>query len=399
MTRAAGILFGALLLAPLRNTVQVQQEAPLFNLVEELRITSDESSKEKSLTTVSALTVLSDGSIVTFHGRRISWDLGGMVIRGTGGTTVEQIMRIYDATGKFVRVIGGPGAGPGEFRGMAQAGSVGDDIWASDYMSSRETVLSRDGKFVATSSHPVISPGTGATSRVLGMLPQNRRLITQRFATPTPTDYSPTPDSVIYSIVDSSGQRVSRIAADPTYKHKTIRAVIGGMNWRNPQQFAGTVLAAVSDGAERAVVASDAEVWGGRPGQIRLQIIGSDGRMTQQDVSLPALRIPADYIDTFANRMPAAEARAQTKAALQQQLYLPEYYPVLGAMKVGRDGAVWISPVYEPDVWRVIVDGRAQMRVRVPARTQVMAVSRTKVWAVGETSDGVPIILRYAVVR
>src|SRR5262249_34286514 len=44
----------------------------------------------------------------------------------------EQAVRIFDAKGKFVSMLGSPGDGPGEFRVPTLAGTLGDSIWIFD---------------------------------------------------------------------------------------------------------------------------------------------------------------------------------------------------------------------------------------------------------------------------
>ena len=69
MTRFA-VFVAALVVTSADGRIAVQQEPPLHDLVEDLRILSNESSAATALTPIGGLTVLSDGSIVTVQGRQ-----------------------------------------------------------------------------------------------------------------------------------------------------------------------------------------------------------------------------------------------------------------------------------------------------------------------------------------
>jgi hypothetical protein len=389
-------LIATLLLTASEVQAPAQQEPPFYDLAEELRIVSNESSPATSLSTISALTVLSDGGIVTVHGDRVDLRHSGYGIVGDG-TTPELLLRIYDANGQFLRAIGAKGAGPGEFRAMAQAGSVGDDVWVTDYYTDRHTVLSRDGK--------PISIQRVRSATMLAILPGGRRFVRAFFSNPSePLDLQlggrPL-DSLAYSVEDSTGAKVTSVVAIPSSGHHRFGTRAENRMMIFEQELDGSDIPLISPGATHFGVLSDASQWGGRPGQVRLYHGGSDGRITTQEISFPPRRVPSNYIDSIVNsRYASASAalKAQVRNVLREKLHVPGYYPVLAAALIGRDGALWIQPMYEPGIWHVAIGGRRTMRVRVPSGTNVMAVSRAKVWAVRKDANDLPIVLRYRLV-
>src|SRR5262245_13246567 len=59
---------------------------------------------------------------------------------------------LYSEDGKRLATFGRTGSGPGEFRGLAIAGWVGDKIWISDGQLRRISIFTADGKHEATRS-------------------------------------------------------------------------------------------------------------------------------------------------------------------------------------------------------------------------------------------------------
>jgi hypothetical protein len=380
----------AALWVPLARATAHQTAPPLYDLREELRIVSSESSRGQSLTTVTGLTVLSDGSIVTFHGRRVT-------NRGSSSGSSERAVRVFDATGKLTSYFGGRGKGPGEFTEMVRTGSIGDTLWGEDY--GRINLFSRAGQPLRT--RPLRPSLPGASETFLGLLQGGRRLLRLIYSprVPDPPPGGLPYDSVVYVVVDSPRRPVSRVVHLPAQKHEPLRFVALGIPTTVEQRLAGTSLHALAPSGGHFLVAADAELWGGRPGQVRALVGDSAGRVTQQTLSFPPRAVPDDYAETLAAGISTNPTeRAQVRAKVRSGFYVPEFYPVLSKIMLGRDGSIWVQPLYERDVWTVFVNGNATMRVRIPEGpngTTVWAVSRDKVWATREDADGVPIILRY----
>ena len=54
-------------------------------------------------------------------------------------------LRLFDAAGGFIRSLGGPGEGPGEFQLLNEVWTRGDTILVSDNIQSRISVFGRGG--------------------------------------------------------------------------------------------------------------------------------------------------------------------------------------------------------------------------------------------------------------
>jgi hypothetical protein len=111
-----------------------------------------------------------------------------------------------------------------------------------------------------------------------------------------------------------------------------------------------------------------------------LHIGDNNGSVSRVDISFPPVRIGE-----------------VNRKGLLSQMYVPEFSPVLNEVFIGRDGAVWMSAIYEKDIWHVIVDGERQMRVSADSLqgARIKSVSATTLWAVATDSLGVPSIRRY----
>lgn len=107
-------------------------ELPTFRLAPEptLRIGVVEGDERYMLSRLNWALVLSDGRLVVLNG-------GGLDVR------------FYDAAGRFLHAVGGPGEGPGEFRRFARAfGGPGDAVFVYDGDLNRVTRISPDGAVV-----------------------------------------------------------------------------------------------------------------------------------------------------------------------------------------------------------------------------------------------------------
>ena len=92
--------------------------------------------------------------------------------------TVDQQLRIYDATGKKGGVFGRKGGGPGEFGFIAFVGWKGDSLWVQDIEQRRTTFIGADHKLLRTEPWPIVDlqstePGRIGAFDPLALLPDN----------------------------------------------------------------------------------------------------------------------------------------------------------------------------------------------------------------------------------
>ena len=393
-----------LLLDPTVTLSRSPQNAPQFELVEDLRIVSNDRVPQMLLTTVNGMTILSDGSIVTGH-------------------QSEFFLRVFNPNGTLARTIGRQGQGPGEFQSMIRVGSVGDSIWVDDFRAMRLHLYSRTGQYLRSISYPPRAPRVGRGSAepsvnnfIMGLLPNGRMLVTQQYrrAATEPGGLG-LADSTLFLVQDSAYRTLTRVLRVGVYEKPVIRITTTGVNTTIGQPLQGLVDAAFAPGG-RFVVASDASAFNGMPGQVMITDLSSNNVSSSRTVQLPTVRVSRTYADSFAKAMaerqqvgpptpPGVTRREPTAAQLQEfeqlvrdKLYVPDFLPVNKQAVFGSDGSIWFNYKIDGASWTVLVGDKIAMRVRVPADLWVRAATREFVWGTKSDADGLPIILRYKVV-
>lgn len=127
-------LLGCAALLPL-GPLGAQPAAPRLSLVEELRLDAN----TEDFPTVTRVFVGPRGQVVV-------------------PINADMQLRVYDATGKKLGVVGRRGSGPGEFQFFGPIGWVGDTLWVSDVGQQRTTFVGPDLKVLRTTLWPE-SPG------------------------------------------------------------------------------------------------------------------------------------------------------------------------------------------------------------------------------------------------
>jgi hypothetical protein len=351
-----------------------QASIPTYDLREELRIASSEAVPGMLLTQVAGMTVLPDGRVVTVH-------------------SGEGVMRVFDPSGRLLKVVGRKGDGPGEFRLPLSVGYVGDTVWVRDITHRRYHRF--NANFEPIGSVTMIGNGGfyyGLTSPTTSLL--------------RPT----TGEATRFGIYDSDSLRTPIAITFRAAGHQfEIRDAA-----RNPNGLVtGTQLRTVSSpltaathlelapGGREAIVLESGELWGGKPGQFTIRRIETaTGKVSAPIVvSLPPRKVTPAEADSLIKR---SATRLAPRAADQYEANakVADVYPALLSFMVGSDGTLWVTPYVDP-LTRIVVNrtGTPVMRVRLPDGLYVMAASATHVWGRLLDADDVPIIVRYTIRR
>lgn len=269
--------------------------------------------------------------------------IGWMTAHPSGAIVVsdprERRVMIFNREGERVASVGRRGAGPGEFQTLSGVGWLGDTLWIGDAANRRFTFLRPNGALITTTPWPLrLSPSGRAdlpAPPIVASVPMIR------------TDGS---------LVLMSGRLtgalagIARRAAEPATA--LVRAdpdarlirVVGGVpgvscwgaaSFEEFSPLCPTYKIAFARDGSRFVVAGPAHGWPTSP-TVRITSISSVGdTLFRADVPVPLVRVPRSVLDSNRGRpLPPGSPRAST---------LPEFYPPVEAVLVGRDGTTWVE--------------------------------------------------------
>ncbi len=338
------------------------QPLATYEMREEWRIVSDESSKDMLLTQVSDLVVLPDGRVVTAHSR-------------------ETLLRVFDRNGKFLRTVGRRGQGPGEFTSAGSIGLLGDTLWVGD--SPRYQLFDL-----------TFTPIGQAGARVSGFNPglMNGGLALARTRAGG--------DSQVVVLLDGQGELVRRIPVEVKDGRRRIAASLRGEPINLVVPLGAQAMMALAPGGADAVVVEPAEVWGGRPGQIAIRRFTPDGRVSPPiTASLPPRPLPRSVADSVFDAWAENYARNGVTGDIRSKATPPSHFPAFNTLGYFGDGLLWVGHFDQPVRYVVGTDGRLMYEVRLPAGLDVVYADRTRVWGTIPDADGVPMILQYRLER
>jgi hypothetical protein len=311
-------------------------------------------------------------------------------------------LRVYDATGMYLRTVGGRGDGPGEFASSpAVAGLVGDTLFAHDPMASRVTTFTLDGSLVDAMTLPVGSAGRAALAL---RMDDGTYLVQTTWIAPNSADelhdFRLELDSIVIERTDAVGAPRDTVAVMPSY-HRVRR-----VSQRGDGVFGVTQADApfsprpfiLTDGARAIFAHSD---------RFELRLWDSD---VDQDLVVRVLGVDhpatADEIRTYHEAAIRAAAAPDEVDPLVWRLNiesLPDRLPSFRQVRVSDAGEIWVSLMDFDDSegWDWLVfspTGELRGLVHSPPRTELHAVGRD--FVIGVTLDelDVPFVRRYPLV-
>jgi hypothetical protein len=298
-------------------------------------------------------------------------DIAGAVLLSDGRIVVADrglnTVRYFDANGRLVTSIGGPGAGPGEFRALQAVGRfAGDSIYALDRRLLRITVMDESGQaafFVPlpmyfASAYPLGDRrwiAATAEGYFGGSLDQQAQPGLTRFPAPI-------------LVLSPDGTVADTLASPPGQELAYIRMGerMGGV----PGAF-GRVLSLAVRG-QRVHVATGAmhgyDVYDPDRGLIQSTRLTSD-----LDLSIRATDIAA-FQSTILREIPDSAARAAFSEMLKTAA-TPRTKAPVSRILIDDTGVLWLSeyenPYFNNGVWH-LVDPQGGYRGRVTAPTSLL---------------------------
>lgn len=320
---------------------------------------------------------------------RLSGDRIAVVSRGT------QDIRVFSATGDFIRKFGGTGDGPGEYRSPSYLGRRADTLFLYDYAHRRLTAQD-----VATGSATSIQlPQLGNAS----VDPYARTATGQLLAVAGFTTSMRRPDGLLR-------YRIEVLLVDPSRGFRVD--TLGQFPWL-------TSLALNPDGKERAMAVG---TYPFGP-HLNLAAVGdrfvlADGATRVVQFYPPRSRTPVEVVvpieDRPFDRATIARVGERAVAAMRSERdrmtvgmrhdprYLPQQRPFIRGVLAGPDDELWVEEFREdalaPAAF-VVIDRqhRAIARVVMPPRVRALAPERQRLLAVMTDEDDVErvVVLKY----
>lgn len=321
----------------------------------------------------------------------------------------ENTIRVFSAsTGEFIRSIGRPGEGPGEFRMLTNIGWAGDSLYATDFALQRFSLFSTLGDHHHTEAvHPPLLPGSRLSSipRAAvrgGAVVLQERLPVQRLAdgsiTSSPWARFDRVDSSI-SIVATRDLRDVRTAVSLEGQRMHTTLLQQPLSTRN-------FLAIHPDGGSLIIV--DQPAGRDPPGTYTVTRIRADGeRMYSRRIRYRPVPVTREYADSLyaAEALVLAHGMEDGRAmeTARKHLIVPETFPPVSGVIHARDDAVWLRRIVGASGaarW-LVLDGEGRMKssVPAPAELRIMFADESQVWGVLHDALDVPYVVKLRIER
>ena len=327
--------------------------------------------------------------------------VGQVAFLGDDGLLIDDAqsaqLRAFAGDGTVLRLLAGPGDGPGEIRALSQLSSTsGDTIYSFDVRQERITVFAPDGTLLTTIPIRPGFAGPGTFARRAWGLGSDRYLVQgEALATEDSGPYSDPPQRVVRDEV------IGLLGEEGTEVHSPLRFP-GSYKVRHAGGSAGSPfsnLPFVAVNADRILHGS-----------------GLSYELVVRDLDLqPTLVIRwADWLEPLTAarledlRAPMAASLHELRAiaperadglmdALFHPAVVPEALPALGTALLDENGRIWVQRFrpsedlrfaltgshhqwQQEDLWHVLdADGHPLAQVQLPPNTRLLAVRHDRV--------------------
>lgn len=373
----AGLLCGLVACAEVGAQRSDADAATVLRVVEDLRIGSVDD-PDAGFTRIAGVRVAADGRVVVLEQR-------------------EMQIRVYDAQGRRVRVIGGEGEGPGEFRYPSSLGLRNDTIWVVDALSRRLTLFDLDGRLLAT----VPAGGVlvrGNTVRVVPSEPLGNGRYASRLSVPSPGTSPQDSLRVPALIFDSTGAVIDTAGTHFFPATPVIQAIVRNTGTLLPTPLYDHPLI-IPVGRDTITV----DRSGPRTGDPTFfTVTRASGGDTIRHISLryrPRAVVTDTIVALTVRRNPQHPGTPEEIGAAVREVLPPvPWHPPVARHVVGPDGTLWLQREETGgDSLRWLIlrrDGSVRGQVMLPRDDRVMWVADDVAWVVVTDSLDVPWLVR-----
>lgn len=326
----------------------------------------------------------------------------GPVISGDGqvyvGQPMEGVIRVFDASGHALRVVGRKGNGPGEFGSRLMVlGLQADTLFAVDFAGTIH-FFSLDG--VPLNSAPFrasLNDGLPLPTIVTGILPDGSVVATRAMRVGDP---------LVSLHLERTGELVDTlfVGAPPSIPMRE-----GGMLFSIEDPFPSQSLFAVDDRHGRTVVVDrrPAQAAENPTFRVTVRTIGGD---TIYSRAFPYMRIPVtqEEADSAIARVARPLSHVEPNARKAEELVrravsIPKYHSPVARALFADDGTLWLQLGEQRGVdkrWRAYDEsGKPIGTVTVPENADVRVIHMGAMWAIVTDALDVPYIVKYQIIK
>lgn len=315
----------------------------------------------------------------------------------------DGLVRVFDRTGRFVRDIGAPGEGPGEFRYPNHTGTHGNRVWITDLLQQRLHIFGRDGTYMESASmehDPTVEGAEFMRMLPAGIASDGTLIVEANIPDRATIDA----ESNAAGFFRQEADRLRRLASFDVRSRAWRVALPGGQEFVSPNPIGRHTLHALRpDGS--AIVLLDRFSTDQAP---RIRIVDAQTG-TESAFSLP--HEPIEATSTLRRRLIDAQterlaqfgipglSERQIRERVQNAMHFPSRLAPVTALIVSSNNTMWVQRFAPPEAttatWDAYApDGAHRATLTLPVAARVVAANSEVVWT-AEERDGFPILVRY----
>ena len=324
--------------------------------------------------------------VVDGRGRIYAWD------------SEDYKIRIFDSSGKAVRLLGSKGQGPGELSQLGHLTVSNDTLWVSEIISNRVTAFASNSEGYRTVTVVPKSGGNVVAKLSNGFL-----------VNVTSTDLGGSTRSEVIdrtgdvrAVVVTSRTKTKVLTYDVVQENVKSGPIVGRQVLLQPYVMQGG-LHTFPDG-NGFISANLAELIGNT---IVLKSIAGDGsqiwetRTRFQPISFTEADFQKAVEKLIAPTVVKGMRIVGNRKMIIDSLVRPKFWPAFTSVVLGIDKSIWLKAgSQDADAsifWQFSSKGVFERRVRIPADVRVMAASQSHLWGTRRDADGNPTIERYVI--
>lgn len=361
------------LLAIGSRTQAQQPVAPVWTLVEDLRIGADDG--PKSFTDVRGIVETKNGNIFVLDFK-------------------PHVIRLFDSKGNFVKQVARDGAGPGEIRN-ANGMAVGPDglVWVNDPSNGRFSLFNADGSF----NRQLIVPINNYGYIWEGVVDSRGRVIDVVMGAASSTSEG----KAYFRRIDERGKPDTLPFPSCSSGYKPPEPSI--LRFQGVSRSMGMQLPFLP--ALRTLVTRNGDTWCTSSAEYRLW----SGSLGQPNREVVHLKVPSPRVSE-AERKQALDridslTRVYGEMTIGDPSLIPRVKPVIDFIHADPQSRVWVrltdTPANAPTFDVFDVTGKAVARVRSTGKVGKYQtwITDTHVYTVVPDGDDVPTVVRYRIVK